>query len=206
MLKRRRFEYSAAWYTSSYGTRWLPETNSVGDLRQLHTHHFKKTDPRNDPWFKGLELLGHSLEMGFNSGKSCHWLTRRYPAITIDLVDWNESLRKLVPWLREIVPAIREVYFGDMLTVPLESETYRNIFSFDFFEHVQSDAYYQILKRCRMALVPGGELFVFFGQSRQGPHINVKPLPKIRNDLEGCFDKVILRKGDHGTMFIARKA
>lgn len=205
MKTRGNFEYSSEWYTACYGTKWLPDTNSVEDLRALHAHHFKKADPRNDPWFDGLRLSGHSLELGFNSGKSCHWLARRYPELTFDLVDWNESLRKLVPWLREIVPAIKDVHFADVLTMPLEAGSYQNIFSFDFFEHVRAKEYLQILKRCRHALAVGGRLFVFFGQSKQGPHINLRPLGVIEKDLSKCFDKVIRRRGDRGTMFVATK-
>lgn len=201
-----RFRYSAAWYETY--VPWLAKLQSTADLRALLKHHFIKCDYRNDPWFQDIDVAGHSLELGFNSGKTCTWMARKYPGLTFDLVDWNKALVKLVPWLREIVPAIRDVHFGDVGEVlqRLEPQTYQNVFSFDFFEHIPYDLYVATIQRVRELLVPGGRLFVYFGETNQSEHVNLLPQKQIQATLSDCFTvRSLLTDKGKKRMFIAER-
>jgi len=178
----RDFEYTPEWYADS--VEWLSGVHSGDDLRE----HFERppTHPeyaeRWERWFEGAEIRGRVLELGFNSGATIYRLCKMFPGVTVDGIDWNEKLRVLEPWLREIAPGLGELWFGDCNTVDRPDCYYDCVTSINFYEHLPVEAYYASITMCYRLLVPGGYMFVYLGKPKQPAHIN------LRSDSRVCHD------------------
>lgn len=193
------FSYTKEWYGGEYIAPWIGRVTSVDTLRVEYARQ-EKYRVRLVKWFEGQKLYGPSMELGFNDGKSVFWLSAMFPTLMFDLLDWNESLKKIEPFIREISP-VRHVFYGDVLDLPMR-EAYENIFSLDFFEHVPLPTYLETVELCEAMLVPGGRLWVFFGESPMKEHINLRRLVDIHEDLSTIFPEVTETNG----LFCATKA
>lgn len=192
------FEYSKEWYGGEYIEPWIGRVTSVEALKAEYVRQ-ERYRVRLANWFEGQELSGLSLELGFNDGKSVHWLSGMFPELEFDLLDWNESLKTIEPFIREISP-VRNVFYGDVLDVHMADE-YENIFSLDFFEHLPLEVYFDALGVCDAMLVPGGRLWVYLAGHRGLGHVNLRRDQDTANDLRAVFGDITERD----KMFCATK-
>lgn len=178
------FEYTVEWYSTEYIKDWIGKCNSSDDLikryaelwKTRHGHKFRE-------FFKEVHLDGKVLELGFNSGKTTYWLSKRYKNIEIDAVDFNEGLRDLAPLMFKVNKQLKNVWIRDCRSIDREDGYYDSIISLDFFEHLPEDVYFESLAECKRLLKVGGRLFVFFGKGDLAEHINVRQNRQVIREL-----------------------
>lgn len=199
------FRYTPEWYAGPYVESWVAQASTVEGLAALHEQQgrYKR---RLEEWFEWIQMSGRVLELGFNDGKSVHWLCQMKPEIeSIDLLDWSPILEQVLPALELLVPKISTVLPIDILDLEAENE-YDHVLALDFFEHLPSAVYSQALPIVARALKPRGRIYVYFGTTKQPEHVNRRELGAIECDLSGHFEEISAREADGHTMFVARKS
>jgi hypothetical protein len=180
------FEYSKEWYGSRITDDWLLQGGNRLTGEGLKQWYDGKNNDRYRQrfaeWFKGIEIEGRGLELGFQCGKTAHWIKSKYPDLVLDILDWNEELKKIVEPIREI-SAVNEIFFQDCQDIQKDDGFYDNVFSLDFYEHLTEDIYFNSIKEVHRLLPDGGKFFVFLGHTKHPAHINVRPVPTIVRDI-----------------------
>lgn len=199
------FAYTPTWYSGPYVEGWIKKAATPEGLAEIHEQQ-ERYRIRLEKWFKGIAMPGRVLELGFNDGKSVHWLSGMKPEIErFDLLDWSPVLRRVLPSLEVLVPKIWAVLPIDVLELKAKDE-YDHVLSLDFFEHLPPDVYKQALPIIARALRTGGFIYVYFGTTPQPEHVNLRKPKEIKSDLGQHFEDVHARDADGHTMFVGRKA
>lgn len=127
------------------------------------------------------DFEGHGLELGFGFGVSLYTLFEWYPRITMDALDFNPLLDKIVPLLKKLNDRLQKIWIGDSQEVEGQ---YDFINSCSFFEHLPDEVYWKTIERCYKILKPGGFFGVYLDQSKGPEHIRIRKPHITRKELE----------------------
>lgn len=169
-----KFEYTPDWYGDEV-QQWITKIKSAEQLAaHFNKEKIQRNKPRFETWFEDIELSGSLLELGFNAGKSITWLAERFPALNhIDGFDWNPSVQRLIPFIKENVPAVNKLWRAQCDVISAPDNFYDNVSSLDFFEHLTTGHFVSCLQECRRVLKSNGTMVVYIGESEANPeHIN----------------------------------
>lgn len=202
MVQLWQKKIDAKWYEENY-TPWMERVNSKKDLFTFHDNRNARYRRRHDHWFSGVKLEGVGLELGFNNGKTLRWLDEKY-SIEMHGIDFNPSLKKIIPYLREI-KAVSKLSIVDVLKYR-PKEKYSFIICLDFIEHLYRDDYLKMLPKVKGWLKDGGRIYVFGGYAKQVEHVNVSDIQHIEDDFIKAGFKAAGRvgfpeTGDHLQIF-----
>jgi ubiquinone/menaquinone biosynthesis C-methylase UbiE len=204
------FEYSKEWYEQVIDSSWLQmggdRTTPEGLKKWYNSKQNESYRNRLLEWFKEQELFGKCLELGVNCGKTIYWLHEMYPSIRFDVLDWNKNLQILKPAMSQLVP-IDDFIIGDCSSIDKHNESYNNITSIDFYEHIPEEVYFKSIEEVNRLLKRGGKFFVFLGHTIQPEHINIRNIDVIKSDISNKgFDFVTKRifENDVLQIFIKR--
>lgn len=206
-------KYTLADYKSdSFRNSLIKSINSIEDLKERWWNHKfhgipvleRRRHKMSGPYKNIDRLEGHGLELGFAMGTSVAVLLERYPNITLDLLDFNDDLRKIGLILQKYSPRIKQLYWGNSARMDFSDSKYDFVNSQSFFEHLTEDVYWDTLSEIKRVVKPNGFLFVYVDQTG-GPgnpeHIRVRGHKKIRNEIgsygfEPVSDFVFINRKD----------
>ena len=182
------FNYTPQWYADE-SVPWLPAIETADDL----LYHY--TDPtilpfiaNNKRWEEAFEnypdLEGRLLELGFNSGLTVHRMAKKYPLLYVDGIDFNPALKKIVPFIKDFLPNIQDIWLGDTQMTGKPDDYYDFITSFDYFEHLPALVYAATLWESRRVLKSGGLMWVYFGKPDNPEHINRREDRSVIEDFK----------------------
>lgn len=186
------------WYEKNY-TPWIDNLNSTKEVMAFQDTLNPKYKQRFDYWFSFLELEGHTLELGFNSGKTLRWLSEKYDNIEITGIDFNPRLMKIIPHLMDISPKIKTLFIADINRMPINVYGFDHITCLDFVEHLYFVDYLEAIKNIRMLLQNGGRCYVFAGHGKLPEHVNILSVEEIRKDFMYVGLKFVQRINHPGT-------
>lgn len=192
------FEYSVEYLMQEpENVKYINQFNSADDLKNnwynIHYNHspIKVIDKRikklNNIYNNGkIPVKGHGLEMAFSFGESIYVLMNWYKDITLDGLDFNPLLGKIIPYIKELNgERVQDLWIGDAQNVPAGDGYYDFINSCSFFEHLPEDVYWNIVNECYRLLKPNGFLYVYLDEGKNyGEHIRCVPVEQTKMELE----------------------
>lgn len=162
------------WYNIDYNSRHVLKRR---EFKLQHIYGSKKDK---------VYLKGHGLEMAFGFGESIYVLMQWYKDITLDALDFNPLLTKIVPYIKTLNgDRLKDIWIGDAQNIPKSDNYYDFINSCSFFEHLSEGVYWNILTEAYRVLKRGGYLGVYVdvGKNGSGEHIRCVPLDQTKKEL-----------------------
>lgn len=136
-------------------------------------------------YHSNLYVDGRGLELAFGLFTSCYWLLNKYDNITLDGIDFNDNLSKLIPFIKEEYKnKIDDFWIGDMQRINKPNNHYDFINSCSVWEHLPDKVYWNTLKECYRILKPGGFIGVYVDQTKNEQHIRVVPPSTTKTEME----------------------
>lgn len=169
------------WYKLNYDPGWYENCDSCEYLLDFYRRR-KRYEVRLRRQFEGIELSGLGLDLGFATGKALFWLQNLYPKVQFDALDFNPSVLKVIPYLQEVVPAIREFLVCDCTRIERPDDSYDFVTSLDFYEHLPEETYFLSLREVLRLLKPEGRLFLYIGKTKLPEHINLRSNEQVISD------------------------
>lgn len=164
------------WYSTYYDAEFFIECTGTKYLSDFYNKKFNIYGTRFNNWFNSHNLENNiHLDIGFSTGKTLYWLSKKYPNIVIDTFDFNENCKNIFEPLKELIPQIRNIDILDATNLNYEENSYDSITALDFYEHVPIELMIESLKINYKILKPNGEMFIYLGKSPNEEHINILP-------------------------------
>ena len=119
-------------------------------------------------------------------------------------IDFNPTLKKIIPYIRQI-KAVSKLKIIDVLEYK-PKEKYNFIICLDFIEHLYRNDYLKMLPRVKRWLKEGGKIYVFGGYAKEVEHVNISTIKHIEDDFIKAGFKAVGRvgypeTGDHLQIF-----
>jgi len=180
------FKYSPDTYSENLD-EWIKTSNSSEIfLKKYSEPWFQSYINRWKNWFNGIDLHGRILELGFQDGKTLYQIGKKYKDITIDALDFNPGLNRIIPHLKNIIPNLEDIWIGDCQDINKPDEYYNFISCLDFYEHLPRNIYLNSIKESYRILKNDGKIFVYVGKTDAAAHINLIPDSVVIKDMENA--------------------
>jgi len=124
-------------------------------------------------WFEDIDISGRILDIGFQDGKTLYQISQKYPDLKIDALDFNPALSNIIPFLKELMPNLEDIWIGDCQQINKPDGYYDAIHCIDFFEHLPEAVYFKAIKEAHRVLKEDGRIFVFVGKTDATAHIHL---------------------------------
>jgi cyclopropane fatty-acyl-phospholipid synthase-like methyltransferase len=187
------FEYTSEWYDKTHKLHWIDNVNSPEDLEA----DILLDGDNNLERFRGIKLEGRGLELGFSNGRSLYYISKKYPGVIMDGIDWMESLEKVIPFMDVLFGNIGHLFINGLDDFNCYDNTYDFITSLDVFEHLDNAVYHDCLDESYRVLKDDGFFFVYIGKPSSCSHINCKPDNVAIEEIKGHGFEFIMRKPDN---------
>jgi len=162
------------WYSTYYDAEFFMECTGTKYLLDFYNRNFNTYGSRFNNWFDSYNLENNvHLDIGFSTGKTLYWLSKKYPNIVIDTFDFNENCKNIFEPLQELIPQIRNIDILDATKLNYKENSYDSITALDFYEHVPIKLMIESLKINYKILKPYGEMFIYVGKTPNEEHINL---------------------------------
>jgi len=187
-------EYFDYYQNEENNKQIIGEINNALDL--LEKWYLKIVSPAGTPkisrarkmsycFKEGDVVEGHGLELGFGMGTATFALLDRFPNITLDGIDFQQTFAKIIPYFTDLYgDKIGEYWIGDMQSTEKPDNYYDFINSQSIWEHLTEEVYWNTLKECYRILKPGGKIYVYVDQGPGPEHIRVVPPFVTRQEME----------------------
>lgn len=163
------------WYSTYYDAEFFMECTGIDYLIDFYNTQ-KHYQSRFTTWFNDIDLSDNiHLDIGFSTGKTLYWMSKKYTNIVIDTFDFNENCKNIFHPLTELIPQIRNIDILDATKLNYKENSYDSITALDFYEHTPIEIMIESLKINYKILKPHGEMFIYVGKSPNEEHINLIP-------------------------------
>lgn len=179
-------EYSAKWYEEIYhpNAEWYGDMDTPSKLISWYHHKFRAHLERFRIWFAGVKLnQGELLELGFNTGKTAYYMSKLYPNLIIDGIDFSRAVQPIGDLLVKMMPNIRSMRLASCSDLPFDDNSYNFVTALDLFEHLPETTYQETIDEINRVMRGNGLVFVYTGQAIQDEHIHIIPPEKVVVDF-----------------------
>ena len=182
------------WYREHYDKNWFDRCDSVQYLIDFYAAR-EKYRQRFETWFEDIRLKGRGMDLGFSTGKTLHWLLQKYPEITLDSIDFNPNVRKVIPFLKALNPRIGRLLVEDCTRLSAPDMHYDFVTALDFYEHTPRETYLRSVGEVERITRPDAYFLVYFGKGSLHEHINLCSDEQVIRDVTSCKFSFSQRRG-----------